>query len=49
MRKHYFNNKDDGYFATQKREPVVKNPMTGTHPPSLLLISIFTLVLQTPQ
>ncbi|ELU12104.1 hypothetical protein CAPTEDRAFT_175793 [Capitella teleta] len=28
MRKHYFNNKDDGYFATQKREPVVKNPMT---------------------
>lgn len=29
MRKHFFNDKDTGYFRTQKREPNMKNPMTG--------------------
>jgi len=28
MRKQFFNNEATGYFTTQKREPVVKNPMT---------------------
>jgi len=28
MRKDYFNNEQNGWFNTQKREPVVKNPMT---------------------
>jgi len=28
MRKHFFNNEQTGFFKTQKREPVVKNPMT---------------------
>ena len=30
MRKEFFNDEDKGFFKTQKREPVVKNPMTGT-------------------
>ena len=29
MRKEFFNNKETGYFKTEKREPVVNNPMTG--------------------
>jgi len=29
MRKHYFNDSVKGYFKTQKRDPVMKNPMTG--------------------
>ena len=29
MRKDFFNNEETGYFKTQQREPVVKNPMTG--------------------
>ena len=29
MRKDYLNNEETGYFRTQKREAVVKNPMTG--------------------
>ena len=29
MRKEFFNNGETGYFKTQQREPVVKNPMTG--------------------
>jgi len=29
MRKHYFNDSAKGYFKTQKRDPVMKNPMTG--------------------
>lgn len=28
MRKEFFNKEDSGYFKTQKREAVVKNPMT---------------------
>jgi len=28
MRKHYFNNDQTGFFKTQKRESVMKNPMT---------------------
>jgi len=28
MRKHFFNNEQTGFFKTQKREPVMKNPMT---------------------
>lgn len=28
MRKHFFNNEHDGFFKTQKRDAVMKNPMT---------------------
>lgn len=28
MRKYYFNDSAKGYFKTQKRDPVMKNPMT---------------------
>lgn len=29
MRKEFFNHEEKGFFKTQKREPVMKNPMTG--------------------
>ena len=29
MRKDFFNNEEHGFLKTQKREPVMKNPMTG--------------------
>lgn len=29
MRKHFFNNEQTGFFKTQNRDPVMKNPMTG--------------------
>ena len=29
MRKEFFNNETNGFFKTQTREPVMKNPMTG--------------------
>jgi len=32
MRKHFFNDSAKGYFKTQKRDPVMKNPMTGWCP-----------------
>lgn len=28
MRKNFFNNEESGYFKTQKRTPVMQNPMT---------------------
>ncbi|KAK2183511.1 hypothetical protein NP493_309g02085 [Ridgeia piscesae] len=34
MRKEFFNNKETGYFKTEKREPVVNNPMTD---PSMMM------------
>ena len=29
MRKDFFNHETSGFFKTQKRDPVMKNPMTG--------------------
>ena len=29
MRKDFFNSEETGFFKTQKRDPVMKNPMTG--------------------
>jgi hypothetical protein len=34
MRKHFFNNEQTGFFKTQKREPVMKNPVTD---PSMMM------------
>ena len=30
MRKHFFNDEENGFFKTQKREGAAPNPMTGT-------------------
>ncbi|VDN11031.1 unnamed protein product [Dibothriocephalus latus] len=29
MRKHFFNDKEVGYFKVQKRENAIKNPISG--------------------
>ena len=38
MRKEYFNNKERGFFKTQKREAAVKNPMSGSYHYILVVI-----------
>lgn len=30
MRRHFFNDEEEGFFKTQKRKGVAKNPMSGT-------------------
>jgi hypothetical protein len=31
MRRHFFNDEEEGFFKTQKRKGVAKNPMSGTY------------------
>ena len=44
-RKEFFNNDQDGFFKTQKREPVMKNPMTDPSMMSDMLKGNLTNVL----
>jgi hypothetical protein len=30
MRRHFFNDEEEGFFKTQKRKGAAKNPMSGT-------------------
>ncbi|UYV74458.1 hypothetical protein LAZ67_11003602 [Cordylochernes scorpioides] len=45
MRKHFFNNEETGYFKTQKRQPIMQNPVTDPTMMTDMLKGNFTNVL----